>query len=80
MPQARMPRNGSSIRKVRAAKTKTDQGPAAGNGSTAVSLEDEIRARAYELYQQRGYAPGDEHQDWLAAERQIRARHNQQPV
>jgi hypothetical protein len=38
-------------------------------------LEDEIRLRAYEIYLERNGAPGDEHQDWLLAEREIRDRH-----
>ncbi len=41
-----------------------------------INLEDEIRRRAYELYQQRGGAPGSEAQDWLAAEREVRQRYN----
>ena len=44
-----------------------------------VNLEEEIRHRAYELYQQRqatgGGENGDENQDWLMAEREIRARY-----
>jgi len=40
----------------------------------SLSLEDEIRRRAYEIYLQRGSAAGTEHDDWLAAEREIRAR------
>jgi hypothetical protein len=40
-----------------------------------INLEDEIRRRAYEIYAERGYIPGDEHEDWLAAEREIRARY-----
>ena len=40
-----------------------------------INLEDEIRRRAYEIYVERGYTPGDEHEDWLAAEREIRARY-----
>ena len=43
-----------------------------------INLEDEIRRRAYELYQQRGGAPGSEAQDWLAAEREVRQRYKQQ--
>jgi hypothetical protein len=44
-----------------------------------INLEDEIRRRAYELYQQRGGAPGSEAEDWLAAEREVRQRyHNKQ--
>jgi hypothetical protein len=43
-----------------------------------INIEDEIRRRAYELYQQRGAAPGSEAQDWLAAEREVRQRYKQQ--
>ena len=43
-----------------------------------INLEDEIRRRAYELYQQRGGAPGSEAEDWLAAEREVRQRYHQQ--
>ncbi len=43
-----------------------------------INLEDEIRRRAYELYQQRGAAPGSESEDWLAAEREVRQRYHQQ--
>ena len=42
------------------------------------NLEEEIRRRAYELYLQRratsGAINGDENQDWLVAEREIRSR------
>lgn len=44
-----------------------------------VNLEEEIRRRAYELYLERrataGAASGDENQDWLVAEREIREQH-----
>lgn len=43
-----------------------------------INLEDEIRRRAYELYQQRGNAPGSEAEDWFAAEREVRQRYQQQ--
>jgi hypothetical protein len=43
-----------------------------------INLEDEIRRRAYELYQKRGGAPGSEAEDWLAAEREVRQRYKQQ--
>lgn len=43
-----------------------------------VNLEDEIRRRAYELYVQRGSAPGSEANDWLTAEREVRKRYQQQ--
>jgi hypothetical protein len=43
----------------------------------AINLDEEIRRRAYELYLERGGATGDQHQDWLTAEREILARHKQ---
>ena len=41
------------------------------------TLEEEIRRRAYELYEQRGCTPGRENEDWLVAEQEIVARHQQ---
>jgi len=43
-----------------------------------INLDDEIRRRAYELYQQRGSAPGNEAEDWFAAEREVRERYQRQ--
>jgi len=43
-----------------------------------INLEDEIRRRAFELYQQRGSASGSEAEDWLAAEREVLQRYHQQ--
>jgi Protein of unknown function (DUF2934) len=42
-----------------------------------INLEEEIRRRAYEIYQERGGIPGDENDDWLRAEREILARYQQ---
>jgi hypothetical protein len=50
----------------------------AGNGFAPGDLEPEIRMRAYELYEQRGCTPGQEAEDWLAAECEVLARHAQQ--
>jgi hypothetical protein len=48
----------------------------------AENIEDEIRRRAYELYIQRRATSdgenGDESQDWLLAEREIRSRQSSQ--
>jgi len=41
-------------------------------------LRDHIAARAYALYEERGYRHGCELQDWLDAEREILSR--QQPA
>jgi hypothetical protein len=43
-----------------------------------INLDDEIRRRAYELYQQRGPASGSEAEDWLTAEREVRQRYHRQ--
>ncbi len=48
------------------------------NGSVYSGLEYEIRVRAYELYEQRGCAPGQEEQDWFAAEREVLGRSTDQ--
>lgn len=39
--------------------------------ATTAPTHDEIAARAYQIYQERGYAPGDPMQDWLQAEREL---------
>ena len=42
-----------------------------------INLEEEIRRRAYELFQERGGVPGAENEDWLRAEREILSRYQQ---
>ena len=37
-------------------------------------LEDQIRLRAYELYEARGREDGHEQEDWLRAEEEIREK------
>lgn len=41
------------------------------------SLEEMIRARAYQLYCESGYQEGHELDHWLEAERQVTGRRNQ---
>ena len=43
-----------------------------------INLDEEIRRRAYELSEQRGFTPGHENEDWLIAEREILARYTEQ--
>ena len=43
-----------------------------------INLEDEIRRRAYELAQQRGFESGHEAEDWANAEREVLQRYRQQ--
>ena len=63
-----------------APKPKTTRSKASdttnGNGHAVASfdLESEIRVRAYQIYEERGFTPGDEHQDWLRAEQEVKAK------
>lgn len=79
MAKAKSPRATKPIAKSRTAK-KILQMPESGNGNTPqyspADLEAEIRFRAYELYEQRGCTPGQEEQDWIAAEREVLSRHD----
>jgi len=47
--------------------------------ATQIDLETQIRQRAYQLYEERGCTPGQQDEDWIRAEQEIRAhygRHN----
>lgn len=44
---------------------------------TPINVDDEIRRRAYELSEARGFIPGHENDDWLVAEREVLARYRQ---
>ena len=59
-------------------RARTKKTAAAGNGNPIpINLEDEIRRRAYELYAERGFSSGHEHEDWLRAEREVKQRYGQ---
>lgn len=84
MPRAKSPRNGNITPKNGDAApqkvTPITQGTMVETkkNSSPADLQDQIRRRAYELYEQRGYIAGYEHEDWLAAEREVLARFNLQ--
>lgn len=42
-----------------------------------INLEDEVRQLAYLFSERRGFVPGYETEDWLAAEREVRQRYRQ---
>ena len=42
-----------------------------------INLEEEIRRLAYLMAESRGFEPGHEADDWLAAEREVRQRYHQ---
>jgi hypothetical protein len=69
-------------KEVRKAGSPANQGPEhLPVDLLAVNLEEEIRRRAYELYLQRrataGADGGNQNQDWLIAEREIRSRYGE---
>lgn len=71
MPRATSPR-------TRKARTNPEENH--GNGQTAVitqpsNLEEEIRARAYQLYEEAGRQQGRDQEYWLRAESEILQRH-----
>jgi hypothetical protein len=73
MARVKAPGNGNTRRKQVATMPAVNPPELKQNSSTA-DLEAEIRRRAYELYEQRGYTPGHEHEDWLVAEREVLSR------
>jgi len=65
-------------RKIGVVKTEPRKKAGTPVNLVPINLEDEIRRRAYELYLQRGTAPGSEAEDWLTAEREIMLRYRKQ--
>ena len=66
-------KNPESAKTTKTRKKKVS--PANGNGHAVISdLESEIRIRAYEIYATRGDAPGSEFEDWLTAEKEVKAK------
>ena len=73
--------NGSAIQKTESKKSarkpaivKSEPRP----NLVPINLEDEIRQLAYLLSERRGFEPGHEAEDWLAAEHEVRQRYRQQ--
>jgi hypothetical protein len=83
MAKAKTPRTTKTTTKAKTENLLQMPDSGNGNGSGNASqyspadVEVEIRFRAYELYQQRGCTPGQEEQDWFAAEREVLSRHDQ---
>ena len=76
MARAKTSGNGST-RKKQVAATPAVNPAETQKTSPPTDLELEIRRRAYELYEQRGYTPGHENEDWLVAEQEVLARFDQ---
>jgi len=55
------------------AKTTSETTKKTRKATKPAPTHDQVAARAYEIYQERGYTPGDPMQDWLQAERDLAA-------
>ena len=77
MARAKSPRTTKpqTEKKVLQMRDSNPQGNGANGSADSADLQSEIRQRAYELYKERGFADGYHEQDWLTAEREVRARH-----
>jgi len=75
MPKAKTPRATKPKAEKKILQTP-ENGSSNGFQFSPADLEAEIRMRAYEIYQQRGYTNGRSDQDWFEAEREILARHS----
>jgi hypothetical protein len=71
MNSPRRKRSGSDVPVDREPASNADTS-AAEQDQAARADEARIRARAYELYLERGGGPSDEMEDWLRAEREYR--------
>ncbi len=58
--------------KARTKTTKSKPAPAMAAKPTLSDVQEAIRLRAYEIYLQRAGQPGNPHEDWAVAEREIR--------
>lgn len=76
MPRAKTPRSENTGKNV-VSLSSARVGAGKKSSFSPTALEEEIRRRAYELYEQRGCTPGREHEDWLRAEQEVVARHQE---
>jgi hypothetical protein len=94
MAKAKTPRNGASklngenlgtpvaaaqLETKPKARKSTKALPEVRKNVVPINLDEEIRRRAYELWEQRGYEPGHENEHWLNAEQEILSRYSQEP-
>jgi hypothetical protein len=69
--------NGNGVEVNASVQTLTETKPETKKNVVPINLEEEVRRRAYEIFEERGCTPGYEHEDWLRAEREIHARYQQ---
>lgn len=72
MATTKRPRTAKSTTKSAKSRKTTSEAAVAKVSTQAIDIQDAIRTRAYELYQQRGAKHGNDLQDWLRAEVEVR--------
>ena len=81
----RTPKNGAAVQTslvTAVSETQTEiqelkkTQPEARKNVFPINLDEEIRRRAYELWEQRGYEPGHETEHWLLAETEVLSRYS----
>ncbi|HXY09972.1 MAG TPA: DUF2934 domain-containing protein [Terriglobales bacterium] len=83
MARAKNPRNGTPSSKQVISMSEATSVPSirkkvGATTPTPIDLEEQIRLRAYEIWEERGRLPGTEEEDWKQAEREIQARNEEQ--
>ena len=71
-PEATQPEPKKTSRKPTIVKTETRA------SVVPINLDEEIRRLAYLMSERRGFEPGHETEDWLAAEHEVRQRYRPQ--
>lgn len=71
-PAITQPESQTSSRKPTIVKTETRA------SVVPINVDEEIRRLAYLMSERRGFEPGHETEDWLAAENEVRQRYRQQ--
>jgi len=77
MPRAKTPRNGNPSSKQVISMSEATR-KKVGATTPTPDLEEQIRVRAYEIWEENGRLEGTEEDDWKQAEREIQARNEQQ--
>ena len=72
-------RRGEDSRSSEAADPGVAPAPPQAATTSETPTQDQIATRAYELFMARGGSVGDELDDWLTAERELRQRYIAQP-
>ena len=77
-PRTAKPKTEKTVKNVLQMPETTAAANGNGNGNhSPADVESEIRRRAYQLYESRGYVDGQAEQDWIQAEREVLERQSE---